>query len=130
MIARIRGFRERTEYVALHVDETSGERWVTVRGDRGASGEQTEVAAIRLCVEALWQRLAPTAEQARQLARACDVRGRPRTERGERLRRELSSELARTLALAGRNLERLLDEPTGADELGIEAELEDGDIEP
>lgn len=121
MIVRIRGYRDHIEYVALRIDDAR-DTWVTVRGDRGASGELDEMDAARLCVGDLRKQLRSTAEQARQLALLCDRRGRPRTDAEEQRMRELSSTLARTLAIAGRNLERLLDRPTAADRLSIDAE--------
>jgi hypothetical protein len=125
MIARIRGFRDRIEYVALHLDAdtTSRDIWIPVRGDRGASGERTEAAALKLCVDALWHQLDPLVLHARKLARLADVRGRERGLHEERELRELSAHLHRALELASRNLERLLDEPTDADEVSIDADF-------
>jgi hypothetical protein len=118
MIAEIRGYGGKPEYIALRWD---GARWIPVRGDRGRHGEGSREDAIALCVRHLQRCMVGTAEQAKELHALCDRRGRPPTEREDRRMRELASCLARTLESAVIDLLMLLEAPSINDSVVIEA---------
>ena len=117
MIAEIRGNGGEPEYVALRWD---GARWIPVR-DRSRLGRGSRDEAIALCVRYVQRRMAGTAEQAKELHKLCDRRGRPRTEREERRMRELSFRLAGTLESVEIEIAMLLEAPSASDLVRIEA---------
>jgi hypothetical protein len=118
MIAEIRGYGGKPEYVALRWD---GARWIPVRGDRGRHGEGSRDEAIALCVRHVQRCMVGTAEQAKKLHTLCDRRGRARTEREDLRMRELAFRLAGTLESAEIDLAMLLEAPSANDSVTIEA---------
>ncbi|MCG8420074.1 MAG: hypothetical protein MJE77_19265 [Proteobacteria bacterium] len=121
MIARIHGYRDLTEYVALHIDEHNRDVWVPIRGDRGRSGEQEEIIAARICVTDLQKQIEPLVERSMHLYRLCDIRGREFTAMEKSQIFGSASSLATKLDRAGANLSRLLDQPTVDDNIDIDA---------
>ena len=124
MIARIRGAHDRDEFVALHLDERTGDAWVPVRGDRGRSGEPSAMAALALCTRGLHQQVQPLVDMANTLHNLCDRRGRQPSEQEQRRMRSLSGELARIITLAEMNLARLVDSPASDDTIDMDADYE------
>ena len=123
MIARVL-VGERVTFVALHLDRRTSARdvWVTVRGDRGASGEVTEMLAARMCADRLAEHIAPLADKAIQLRRACERVAHAQPFEGRRQTAVLARELEAELARVSTEIERMLDEPAGADEIDIDGE--------
>ena len=123
MIARVL-VGERVTFVALHLDRRTSARdvWVTVRGDRGASGEVTEMLAARMCADRLTEHIAPLVENAVQLRRGCERMARVYPFKPQRQLAALARELEAALARVSMEAQRLVDEPVDDDEIDIDGE--------
>jgi hypothetical protein len=122
MIARISGLHINPQYVALCWDDNR-QRWRSITGDAGRCGDSTERTAIARCGDHLAEQLAHLAEQAAQLDRLCDRRqGLTPDERHQQL--ELARDVAAGLQVAACNAKRLIDAPTDADRVDIDASYE------
>ncbi len=123
MIAQIDGYEGRPEFVALHPDPRTQARavWVPVRGDRGNAGEESAMAAVRLCLDEVNALLGPVLEAARKVHRLADVRGRNLSADEKQLLLALSQHVTETLDRVGVNLLRLIDEPTADDDVEMDA---------